>query len=167
MNSTNVNSSQIYFDSEVDEKSGEVFFDSNDALKFLPFGMGKKFPKLLSLSAWYCSLESVTRENFQGLTLLQRMALNQNYLRSIKSGTFDDLANLKWLYLDYNQITVIQPNVFNNLKSLKVVSFMKNICVKLDYNETEIEAMKEDIMKNCLPPNEANETSNNEEKNEN
>jgi Leucine-rich repeat (LRR) protein len=133
----------------------ELLFDCNENLKFLPMGMGQNFPELLSLSVFDCSLESVDRSNFIGLTELQRLALNENYLTVIEPRTFKDLASLKWLYLDHNHLKVIHPDAFESLTQLEEVTFRKNPCIQQNYNGKEgMEEMIEAIKGNCVDPNE-------------
>lgn len=133
----------------------EVLFDYNEDVKFLPIKMGETFPSLLSISAWQCSLESVSRENFVGMGKLMRLALNDNHLTIIEAETFADLKNLRWLFLDHNHLKVVDPNAFGSIKSLKVVFLRKNSCIKENFeDENVIEVVIKKVKENCRNPNE-------------
>jgi Leucine-rich repeat (LRR) protein len=119
-------------------------------VEFIPENLSEKFPNLIGINVFNCSIKTVTKTNFKGLNKLVIIGLSNNKIETIESGTFKDttkveklalannnikqlpndlfesLLNLKILYLHNNQITVIHPQTFKNLKSLETIAMPDN-----------------------------------------
>lgn len=154
MNSTAINSNYFTITSVKDETVEEIYFDHNHDLNFLPNAIGEKFPNLLSLSAWRCSLLSVSRDNFIQLLSLRRMALNENNIQTISTETFEDLTSLEWLFLDHNKIKTLDVEVFKSLHKLQFISLSSNLCVDKDFNgEVQMAEIHRAVEENCKNEN--------------
>lgn len=71
----------------------------NRKIKFLPENLAEKFPKLLIMWAQSCSIEKITKKNFQNLNKLLGLAIGDNRIEKIASDTFGDLLSLTHLYM--------------------------------------------------------------------
>jgi Leucine-rich repeat (LRR) protein len=90
-----------------DETITEIYADGNLNLKYLPLNIYEIYPNMIGISFWYCSVVAVSKANFQKLSKIRRLALNQNRISVIENDTFEDLESLEWLLLDNNRITKI------------------------------------------------------------
>lgn len=133
---TVIDTEDVFFEKS-DENLNEIYADSNHNINFLPKNIYEKYPNLISMSIWYCSLESVSKDSFQRLTMLRRLALNYNQLKVIKTDTFEDLVNLEWLFLDNNKIVDVDGQAFVTLANLKILSLNNNICINAIYRTEE------------------------------
>ena len=71
----------------------------NKKIKFLPIDVSEKFPNLLGLSAYSCSLTTVSKANFKGLSKLRYLNLGYNQIEKIRSDVFSDLVSLEQLHM--------------------------------------------------------------------
>lgn len=71
----------------------------NNKIKYLPENIVEKFPNLDIYFAKFCSLTSISKRNFNGLSVLTKISLKDNKIEKIPSDTFEDLKNLKSLDL--------------------------------------------------------------------
>jgi Leucine-rich repeat (LRR) protein len=69
--------------------------DENIQTYFLPVNISEAFPNLLEMTAKWCSIKSISRENFQGLVQLKKLSLYRNQLTLIHSDTFVGLRSLE------------------------------------------------------------------------
>lgn len=161
MDETTVIDSDDFVFQKTDETINEVYTDYNFLIQYLPRNMYEQYPKLVSIrylflvhillvftlvcaffSVWYCSLLAVSKDNFQKLTKLRRIALNHNKLKVIQNDTFEDLVNLEWLFLDNNKIIIVDGQAFVSLVKLNVLSLGQNKCINMNfYGEAAIKNM--------------------------
>lgn len=72
------------------DESIEAFFTGfNTKLEHLPKNLGEKFPNLLTMSTHTCSIKTITKESFRGLSKLQDLNLQTNQIEIINDDTFD------------------------------------------------------------------------------
>lgn len=71
----------------------------NKNLKFMPENLAEKLPNLIIIWAQSCSIEKLSKKNFQNLNKLRGLALSNNLIEKITSDTFEDLVSLTHLYL--------------------------------------------------------------------
>ena len=131
----------IATDKNLDVKSLQIFHSSK--IKFLPIGVGDKFPNLEDFSIDNCSIKIISHENFKGLYNLKELHIVFTEIETIKSGIFDDLKNLIELNLSGNKISFIAEDAFKNLNSLSnlilnqnqltILSFSLDSCLNLRY----------------------------------
>lgn len=74
-------------------------FQLNKKILFLPAKFSEVFSSLIVYNAYGCSLTTVFKSNFEGLTRLIRLDLSYNKIVKISSNTFEDLFSLEWLGL--------------------------------------------------------------------
>lgn len=72
---------------------------TNKNIRFLPENPAEKFPNLIIMWAQDCSIEKISKKNFQDLNKLRGLALSSNLIEKITSDTFEDLVSLTHLYL--------------------------------------------------------------------
>lgn len=77
----------------------EIVFTNNKNIKFLPIRMHQTFPNLREIIAYGCSIQNISRSNFDKLNRLRKLILENNHLETIKSDTFRDLLRLEELSL--------------------------------------------------------------------
>ena len=133
MDVTTIIDSTDFVYGEADITITEIYSDGNLNLKYLPLNPFEKYPNLLSMSFWLCGLRSVSKSNFEKLSKLRRLALNQNRLSIIEDNTFEDLAALEYLYLDNNRIIKIDGQSMVPLKSLRQLDIYSNKCISTTF----------------------------------
>lgn len=79
-----------------------MYFHKNRKIHYLPIDVYKNFPKLLAISASYCSVKALTYRNFEKLTFLSLLWLEFNQLERIDKNVFSDLKSLERLELGKN-----------------------------------------------------------------
>ena len=82
-----------------DESIEVLFFYFNKKIKFLPIEVNEKLSNLVQIQAAYCSLTTISKANFKGLSKLRVLSLYMNQIGKIRSDVFDDLVALNYLYL--------------------------------------------------------------------
>lgn len=103
-----LNSANVQIDSKDVEISSNfsnvtvLHFDFNEKVLYLPVGLLAVFPSLFYMDAGGCSLEELSKENFQGLKSLSYLWLRHNKIKVIESETFRDLDSLLSLDLSKN-----------------------------------------------------------------
>lgn len=76
-----------------------VTFYTNKKIHFLPVEMSQAFTDLVVISASECSIRSIFKKNFEGLTSLKYLWLAHNQIVAVPSDAFDDLEALVQLSL--------------------------------------------------------------------
>lgn len=71
----------------------------NKKVEYLPTNLGETFPNLLALSADYCSIEEIRKENFKGLGKLRFLLLHNNQVEMIEDDTFDSIPAFEEIFL--------------------------------------------------------------------
>ena len=71
---------------------------------------------------------------FAGLTALTDLSLNSNGLTSLPTGVFDNLTSLQQLWLDNNDLTELPAGVFDNLTALTELRLYDNQLATLPAN---------------------------------
>jgi hypothetical protein len=94
-----INSQGYLIASEADLKIKNLEFYFNREIRFLPTKVHKKFPSLTMISANYCSIKKIAKENFENLAKLERLYLSGNHIEEISTNVFEDLISLEYLYL--------------------------------------------------------------------
>lgn len=67
--------------------------------RYLPVNISQEFPDLVEISASFCKIQKITKENFYGLTKIKAINLSKNEMQTIDDDTFSDLVSLEWLGL--------------------------------------------------------------------
>jgi Leucine-rich repeat (LRR) protein len=97
-----IDSKGFYFLSSRDESVGGLQFNHNSLIRFLPDSPAHIFPNLVVYGAHDCSIESISKENFDGLSQLRGLYLSFNHIVEVSSDTFEDLKALEVLFLGKN-----------------------------------------------------------------
>ena len=71
-------------------------------------------------------LFSITPDNFQGLSLLNKLYLNSSYIREIHAGAFQPLSNLALLNLGHNSLHNLTAGIFEGLDNLESLTLSFN-----------------------------------------
>ncbi|EGD79461.1 serine/threonine protein kinase [Salpingoeca rosetta] len=77
-------------------------------------------------------IRRINNGTFQGLALIQQLALSENIISEIESRAFDDLTALNRLLLFGNDISAIPSGLFHRLTSLTTLQLQQNPITKLD-----------------------------------
>jgi Leucine-rich repeat (LRR) protein len=91
--------------SKRDEKIVRLTFYKNKKIFFLPENVSASFPNLTTYDASECNITEIWKKNFQGLSKLNSLSLNNNQIKMIATDTFVDLTLLALLYLGENNFT--------------------------------------------------------------
>ena len=73
----------------------------------------------------------LAKDDFRGLSSLQTLLLNYNFLSAVPNGVFDDLSALNKLRLSANSLTSLPEGVFKGLSSLVTLDLSDNSLVGL------------------------------------
>lgn len=116
----------------VNESVTELVMKKNKNIEYMPQGVGVVFPNLEYIDAYGCSVTSLTKLNFKGLTKLINIDLEENRVEKIDANSFEDTVNLSNVYLDYNELSDLPSNVFEKLVHLNVLYLKSNQLINLD-----------------------------------
>lgn len=97
--STVINSTGFTISTEKDISVSGLFFGGNRQIKFLPTHIDENFPSLVAYYVGECSITSVSKDDFEGLSLLKALWLSGNEIEKINDDTFDEVKSLQWLGL--------------------------------------------------------------------
>ena len=81
---------------------------------------------ITSLSLGLSNITSLNAGDFEGLTSLRVLLLNNNQLEALPETVFRGLTSLQVLLLNNNQLTVLPETIFNSLTSLEVLLLNNN-----------------------------------------
>lgn len=99
MHSTVIDSTDFLITSDRDETVTGFYAAYNKNLEFLPKNVGEKFPNLLALEAYACSVKIISKETFKGLTKLQLLIISKNQIETIDDDTFDFIPAVERIWL--------------------------------------------------------------------
>lgn len=116
----------------VNESVTELLMVRNKKIEFLPQDISVPFPKLRIVDAYGCAVKEVTKQNFHGLTMVNKIVLDDNEINKIEQNSFDDLTDLNSLYMDDNKIADVPSNLFEKLENLDTLYMNGNQLSKLD-----------------------------------
>lgn len=94
-----LNSSGTLFSLPRDSAVKGIEFFGNSRVSYLPVNINESFPNLYSYGAGNCSIKSILRENFVGLTRLKEILLFENFIKKISADVFKDLEALEFVNL--------------------------------------------------------------------
>jgi Leucine-rich repeat (LRR) protein len=72
------------------------------------------------------SLSELQKNDFQGLTSLQKLFLYNNRLRTLPDGAFVDLISLQYLDLSANQLIALPDRIFQTIENLQTLYLQHN-----------------------------------------
>lgn len=74
-------------------------FTFNNGILFLPVLVKKSFPNLRFFYANLCSVQEISKKNFENLNDLRYLSLEANFITKIRSDTFEGLSKLDYVSL--------------------------------------------------------------------
>jgi Leucine-rich repeat (LRR) protein len=80
------------------------------------------------------ALFDLQKNDFQGLTSLQKLYLYNNRLRTLPDGVFADLISLQYLDLSANQLINLPDGIFQTLEGLQTLHLQHNQIPKISTN---------------------------------
>jgi hypothetical protein len=125
-------------DSPQDQEVKGFDIQLNEKVEYLLENFSEKFPNLLELSVWRCSIKSVGEHHFKGLHELVELNLAYNKIETVDSKAFGDNLKLEWIRLAHNQIKHLNNDLFSMLPDLK----------HLELNHNQLEAVDGSLLKN-------------------
>lgn len=144
---TSINSNDTAIATKDDSVKG-IFMQYNEKIRYLPVQVHKKFANLQKYFAAECSIQAISKANFEKLTKLQEIWLTTNEITSVKSDTFQGLSSLKIIKLGefdyfptnrkvlinchpkgYNKIKFLNGATFSGLPALQTVLLTSNECI--------------------------------------
>lgn len=78
-----------------DDSVKGIFMTYNEKIRYLPVQVHKKFSNLQKYYAAECSIQAISKANFEKLTKLTEIWLTTNEITRVKSDTFQGLSSLK------------------------------------------------------------------------
>ena len=73
-----------------------------------------------------CNITQVYKGNFESLSILSKLILSSNKLRSIEAGSFSDLSRLETLDLSDNNLVTLDHGTLTVLTNLRILILSKN-----------------------------------------
>jgi Leucine-rich repeat (LRR) protein len=95
---TMINDSGRVFAGDRDKTINQVSLNNKNT-SFLPEKVVEKFPNLKEYRAMTLKIRVIGKVNFEKLSKLEILNLEDNFISSIESDTFDDLVALEYLLL--------------------------------------------------------------------
>jgi Leucine-rich repeat (LRR) protein len=93
-----INDSGRVFAGDRDKTINQVSLNNKNT-SFLPEKVVEKFPNLKEYRAMTLKIRVIGKVNFEKLSKLEILNLEDNFISSIESDTFDDLVALEYLLL--------------------------------------------------------------------
>ncbi|XP_070509120.1 phospholipase A2 inhibitor beta-like [Chironomus tepperi] len=100
--------------------------------EYMPGNLGIFFPKLEELHITHSILKHLIRDNFNFMTNLLILNLDNNEIELIPRDTFYDLHNLVFLKLNGNKIKELHPPLVDRLHHLHTFSAVNNKISRVD-----------------------------------
>ncbi|CRL03512.1 CLUMA_CG016167, isoform A [Clunio marinus] len=97
----------------------------------LPENISSIFPELIQYKVKYSKVRDIIKNNFQGLTKLEVLELENNKIVGIRRGVFGGLTSLIVLNLAGNEMEYIQKEAFVGLDKLEVLDLNTNSFLKI------------------------------------
>lgn len=91
MKTTAIDSEAFLITTQADSSVEGFYSHGNKNIKFLPENFAAKFSNSIIIWAQSCSIEKISKKNFQNLFKLHGLALSNNLIEQITSDTFKDL----------------------------------------------------------------------------
>lgn len=119
-------------------------------LHYIPNGIAKLFPGLLSLDISDSNLKVIKQANLKPFNKLQELALVHNDLETLDADLFDFNTELVFLNLAYNRIKFVGENVLTPLTKLQSALFNGNICVDASETKGNFTSLKTTFRLQCV-----------------
>lgn len=116
------------------DKSNEdvtVLTIRNQNASFIPKDIANFFSKLQRYEVKNSSLVSVSKNNFENLTMIETLILENNVIEKLEAIVFEDLTILKNLRLSDNKLTELEHNLFSKNTKLEIISLYNNKIISL------------------------------------
>lgn len=151
MEQTTVISSDGVTIKPLDDVITRLSFDRNKKISYLPVYVSEIFPDLLTYSAKRCGIKSILKKHFSGMWRLVELFLGGNQIEKVQSDTFEDLTLLERLDLGNNKIKSLNSKLFRvNANHLQSVQLHGNECIDEDFeNKKQIDAMDRVVKAKC------------------
>lgn len=116
----------------VNENVTELLMNHKKKIHYLPQEASVAFPNIHAINAYGCSVKSLNKLNFKGLTKLGSVHLDKNQIETIDENSFDDTVDLGNLYLNDNKLIDLPSKVFEKLEYLDGLYVKNNQLRSLD-----------------------------------
>jgi Leucine-rich repeat (LRR) protein len=98
----------------------------------LPNGFGNFFPNLAEIEVRETPLRELKRSNFEGMSKLIVLSIEDTKLSLIADDTFDDLVSLQELTIRKSLVATLSPKLFFPLKNLRAFDGKSNKFTRLE-----------------------------------
>lgn len=119
-------------------------------LHYLPKGIAKLFPGLLSLDISDSNLKAVKQADLKPFNKLQELALVHNDLETLDDDLFAFNTELVFLNLAYNKIKIVGENLLTPLTKLQSALFNGNICIDAAGTKGNFTSLKNTFKTQCV-----------------
>lgn len=103
-----------------------IVIESKKDVKFLPRNLSKVMPNLGAMRVFDCSVKSISRKHFEGLSKMLFLNLARNKIENVSNDAFVDLVGLEVLNLSFNHIRCLNGKTFAGLRALKQLQLHSN-----------------------------------------
>lgn len=98
-NSSVINSTDFFISDRRHDGVNSISFHANSKIEFLPVSIFLKFSNVQSYDADRCSIQEISKKNFEHLLKLRSINLSFNRIKTIKHDTFERLPKLETILL--------------------------------------------------------------------
>ena len=129
------------------------FWIQEQTAHYLPKGIDKFFPNLLTIAVRISSLKSVTQDDLKPFTQFFRVDFKDNDLESLEGDLFKFNPTLQEVSFDENKLHYIGEHLLDNLKNLQLIEFQSNPCINFKATtSSEIATLIQKIKTQCEWP---------------
>lgn len=110
------------------------------------------FDDLKSLTKLYLTknkINSIDSDALKNLLQLQEIYLFGNRLKNLPKNLLANNKKLQKIWLNDNQIEKIPHDLFDGLTKFKYGNLSSNVCIKENYEKTDLKSFKDGVVKNC------------------
>lgn len=98
MDSTVIDSPDFLITSDRDETVEGFSAYKNSKFEHLPINIGEKFPNLIALQVYNCSVKRISKDSFKGLSKLRRLYIYHNQIEQIDDDVFEHIPAVEEIY---------------------------------------------------------------------
>lgn len=128
----------------------KTFHADTQTVHYIPKGIAKFFPQIEELRIHKSKLKSVKRADLEPFKNLISLLLDGNELEELDSDLLQSHRNIRGLHFVPNKIKFVGERFFDNLDKLERIYFQDNICVNRGSNTVTLQAVKTEILLNCV-----------------
>lgn len=128
----------------------QILSIQRQTLHYLPKGIAKLFPGLLSLDISDSDLKSLKQADLKPFTKLQELALVSNDLETLDDNLFAFNTELVFVNFSFNKIKIVGEGILTPLTKLQSALFKGNDCIDASGTKGDFTALKNTFKSQCV-----------------